>query len=579
MSEVRILGADGQPLPPSSPRTRVAQTPRAPRNRALSGGNKNWFGPAYDAADIYGQHMSEWQPYLWSPDSELNMYRDRIVSRVRDLVRNDGWASGAVTRILDNAVGAALRPIPKPNHLWLAKATGNSSFDATWAKEFGAVASAYWNTWAGEDLGKYSDAARNQEFADQMRTAFRHKLVDGDALAYIDWKPERVGRGRARYATCVQLIDPDRLSNPQLVYDQHWMRGGVQIDEAGAAIGYWIRRAHAGDWFSAVESVHWDYVPRETPWGRPWVVHDYDCDRASQHRGGAGIFTPVLQRLKMLVKYDSVELDSAIVNAMFGAYIESPFDPQLVAEAFDTGEKPVLRYQQERQDFHRDGPDIVLSDTRLPILFPGEAVRAIQSAHPTANFQAFQSAVLRNSATAVGLSAQQITNDWSDVNYSSARGALLEAWKTLGRRRHDFSIGFCAPIRATWMEESFAVDGDAYPWPSGVARDFPAYRAALARARWIGPALGWLDPVAEVQASIMRMDGALGTLENECAEQGMEFEEVLDQRAYELKLFDKLKIPRPEWAGALVSTGDVKGAQQKGEKIKPPTPAKQPEAE
>src|SRR5260363_116602 len=47
----------------------------------------------------------------------------------------------------------------------------------------------------------------------------------------------------------------------------------------------------------------------------------------------AGVLTPVLQRMKMLIKYDSTELEAAIVNAIFGAYIESPYDPQLVEEA------------------------------------------------------------------------------------------------------------------------------------------------------------------------------------------------------------------------------------------------------
>ena len=41
------------------------------------------------------------------------MYRDRMVSRFRDAVRNDGWASGGVTRILDNAIGANFRPVSK----------------------------------------------------------------------------------------------------------------------------------------------------------------------------------------------------------------------------------------------------------------------------------------------------------------------------------------------------------------------------------------------------------------------------------------------------------------------------------
>ncbi len=79
--------------------------------------------------------------------------------------------------------------------------------------------------------------------------------------------------------------------------------------------------------------VHWERIPRETAWGRPIVVHDFDRERAGQHRSSAGTLAPVLKRLKMLIRYDSAELDAAIINAMFGAYVESPFDPEKVEEA------------------------------------------------------------------------------------------------------------------------------------------------------------------------------------------------------------------------------------------------------
>ena len=52
----------------------------------------------YQAADWRTQEMSEWNAYLGSPDLEINPVRDLIVARVRDLVRNDGWAAGAVFR-------------------------------------------------------------------------------------------------------------------------------------------------------------------------------------------------------------------------------------------------------------------------------------------------------------------------------------------------------------------------------------------------------------------------------------------------------------------------------------------------
>ena len=534
-----IVGVDGKPLRPS-------------KSQMLAGGGN----APYDAADIYGSHVAAWMPYLYSPDGELNMFRDRIVSRVRDLVRNDGWASGAVTRILDNAVGANLRPLVKPDYKALAAYTGNDAFDAVWADEFRKVAEANYRSWA-HDQGRYCDAQRSLSFTQMMRLAFRHKLVDNDALAQIAWIPERVGRGRARYCTAVQLIDPDRLSNPQLRFDSQSSRGGVVVDKYGAATGYWIRRAHQGDWWAAAESVKWDLIPRETPWGRAVIVHDFDHDRISQHRGGNGIFAPILQRMKMLWKYDETELDSAVINAMFGAYLESPFDHQLLEQAVGD-DVDLTAYQTQRADYHNQRRTM-LGEARVPILFPGEKINTVNPTRPNSNFKDFEKSFLRNFASATGISAQQMSHDWSDVNYSSARAALLEAWKTLERRRGDFAIGFCSPIFTAWMEESMEVDD--YPLPNG-APDFMECRAMYARTQWMGPGRGWIDPVDEKKGAILGMDGGLSTLERECAEQGLDWEEVLDQREREIKAFKDRNIPVPTWAGVKDVQKEPKNASE-----------------
>ncbi len=500
----------------------------------------------YDAADWTNPHMTDWQPWLGSPDGELNPYRDRIVSRVRDLVKNDGWASGAVTRVLDNAIGATYRPVSKPDYRALAAYTGNSGFDATWADEYGRAIDAAWRLWA-DDPGRYCDAARKMNFRQIARVAFRHEIVDGDCLAVMLWLPRRLGPGRARYATSLQLVDPDRLSNPNFTFDTQDIRGGVEIDEFGAPVAYHIRRAHQGDWWAAAASMVWERVEKEDRFGRARVVHNFTADRASQHRGGAGILTPVIQRLKMLMKYDGVELDAAIVNAIFGAYVESPFDPQLVTEAMggdgglgDAG--AVNGYQNLRAEFHGERR-IAAGGTVMPILFPGEKITTVNAARPTSNFKDFEAAVLRNVAAGAGLSAQQISNNWSDVNYSSARGALLEAWKTMDRRSADFGDGFAQPVRVCVMEEMH--DRDDLPMPGGEVPEFMAMRGAYARCRWMRPPRGWMDPTKEIEASIMAIEGGMSTLEDECAAQGLDWEDVVDQRKIEQQRYAAASLPMP----------------------------------
>jgi len=527
-NDVQILGVNGLPLPPSRP-----------RYGALNGSGR----VPYDAADRSSDQLAGWQPTLWSPDNETNIYRDTIVSRSRDLARNDGWANGAITRILDNAVGAVFRPIFKPDYRYLRMMTGNKGFNAEWADEYARALAAHWRTWS-TDEGRWCDVERKKTVSQIFRLALRHKLIDGDSLVLMHYDTKRLAHGRANYATALQLVDPDRLSNPQQVYDMAHIRGGVEIDDYGAPVAYHIREAHQGDWWSGKKTMTWQRIPRETPWGRPIVIHDFDSDRAAQHRGN-GIFTPVIQRMKMLIKYDQTEVEAATLNAIFGAFIESPYDPAMVEEALgDSGQ--LGAYQDTRIDFHEDRRISLNGAVGLPILFPGEKINAINASRPNSNFAAFESAVLRNITAATGLSTQQLTQDWSDVNYSSARAAMLEAWKTLTRRRHDFATGTAQPVATCFVEEIHAIGG--VPLPPG-APDFLDARTAYSNAKWMGPGRGWVDPVAEKKGAILGMDAGMATLEMEVGENvGEDWESVLDQRKIEVDRYKQLGLAVPEWA-------------------------------
>ena len=78
-----------------------------------------------------------------------------------------------------------------------------------------------------------------------------------------------------------------------------------------------------------------------------------------------------------------------------------------------------------------------------------------------------------------------------------------------------------------FVEESMEIDD--LPLPRN-APEFMDARAAYARAKWLGPGRGWIDPVAEKQGAIFGMDAGPSTLEQECAtNEGADWEEVIDQ--------------------------------------------------
>ena len=470
----------------------------------------------YRAGDPLHQDMASWLPPLVSADAAILTSRNLIVARIRDLVRNNGWASGMVRRYIDSVIGANLRLAAAPDH----RALGVESEQTAALAEQMETA---WRSWANDPLRR-CDASRHDTFGLMAGLLFRHKLVDGEALAVLLWRPDR-----GRWATCVQVIDPDRLSNPYGRPDDDTLRGGVELDGDGAAIAYHMRRAHPYDRsLSVARSMVWDRVDRETPWGRPVAIHDFDRDQAGQHRGVSRL-AAALREARMTDSYASAELQSAVINAILAAFIESPFDHSLLADALDSPDD-IGAYQALRSDFHNER-NITLNGARVATLFPGERMGFQAAARPSQQFPAFMSVLKRNITSAMGgMSYEQGTLDWSQSNYSSARGGIVEAAKTVIADRFAFEVRTVVPIYLAVMEE--AVDQGAVVLPDG-APDLYDEPGAYLRARWIGPGRGWIDPVKEGQAAQIRMDTMLSTLEREAAEQGLDWQEVIQQRARE----------------------------------------------
>lgn len=523
---------------------RFRQADAAPlRARAgLQGGYQGQLF-AYDAASLDSAEMSEWLPIVKSPDTEINIYRDRMVARTRDVVRNDGFAAGAVNRMLDSTIGGAYRLSSMPDYRALSRFS--SKFDAVWAEDFRLAVESEWRGYS-EDIGHYNDQARAMTIHQQFRQALGHMLIDGDALALTHWLPERVGRGGARFATAFQIVDPDRLSNPYsngngvAPMDTQFMRGGIELDHQGVPIAYHIRKAHQNDYFASLDSVIWERIAREDDDGFMRVIHHFERQRADQHRG-VSVFAPILGRLKLLARYYGVELQAATIASVFGTYVTSPYDPAMVEDALNPdGQDGMSWYQGMRADFHKERKPM-LNNAVIPTLAPGEKLETVSAERPNSAFGDFTRQMLLGISTALGISVEQLTNDYSETNYSSARAAIAETERTVKRRLAEFNSGVANPMFATWMDEGFR--RKMFPLPNG-APDYMEARTAYSRCAWRGPGAGLVDGLKERQASILGIDANLTTMQDEIAdESGRDWREIMEQRAIEMKLKASLGLP------------------------------------
>lgn len=539
-----IIDQSGRPIPAREiERIRESARRSSGRMRGLNGPMPQLF--PYDGADWGSKELGGWNPWIRSPDAEINLHRDRMAGRVRDLRRNDPWVSGAISRILDSTIGVSYRFVSKPDYRALALHA--KGFDASWAAEYRQALEAKWRNYS-DDIGRFADLGLHKTMSQIWRVALGHKLVDGESLLVAHWRPDRIHASGATYATCFQGVDPDLLSNPHQGPDTRFMRGGVEIDEDDVHVAYHLRRAHQNDWYNSVQSMEWDRIERVDPDGWRRVYHDYDPERFGQSRG-VSVFAPVIGKLKMLARLYGVKLQAENVAAAFGLYVTSPYDFEMVREALDNPDdedKAFGWYQDMRSDFHSER-NLQVNDVRLATLAPGEDIKSVAPGGGQQDIRPFAHEMLRAVSVCLGTSAEEVHNDYSDASWSSARAGIVQSEKTYTRRCEEFELNTAGPVLATWLEEPF--ERGELPLP----RNAPSYlemRTAYSRGRFLGAARGWVDPVAERQGVVLGLDAALSTMEEECARQGSDWEENLEQRAIEFNRMKELGLPRPEWLGA-----------------------------
>ncbi|QDM26990.1 phage portal protein [Tardiphaga sp. vice304] len=499
--------------------------------------------PAYRSGSRMSQEMATWRPFGASADAAVLPNRDLTAARVDDLIRNDPHAVSGVASLVDMLIGAGLRRSSKPDMRALGL-NPKKEQDRAVARALAESIETEWRTFV-EDPLRRCDAQRRLSMNGIFRLLCRTSVIRGEATAVMGWK-----EGKGRYATCVRVIDPDRLTNPTGYPDCAKMRGGIEFTEDGEPVAYHVRNSHPGDFYSNYPNgLSWTRIPRSTPTGRPVFIHGFEPDRADQARA-ISPFAALMQRMRMIGKFADTELASAMVNALFAAFVKSNLPVDAVNQSFTPN---TATFADKRMDHWEKNP-AMLNGVRIPVMPVGDEIALNSSTRETSTFPAFQTAFLQSIAAAMGISYEQISADWSQVNYSSARAALNEVWRHVQTVSSAFYEQVVDPIYFAVMEEAF--DRGYVEMPKG-APDFWDVPGAYLKGRWIGPGRGYVDPVKEAEGASMRMGAMISTLEAECADQGRDLEETLDQIAREEEMLKERSLTRTQVGAGRPNPSDV----------------------
>ncbi len=525
-----------------------------PAQQALMSGST-----AFDAGSWNTRELEGWWPSLLSADDEAMDARDALVARARDLYRNHPVVHGAVEKIADAVMGSRVMLDAKPMHDLLGK-------DINWALEWSLTAEAEFKVW-GYGPGHECDVAREASFGQIMRTALITRIVDGECLLVIRNK----ARGPRRYTTCIELVDTDRLTNPRGYADNmklpngNTIFGGVEYASDGEPVAYHIRVKHPMQFNTMGDNFRWVRIMRFTSNGKPQVVHSFRKHRANQKRGISAL-APVIKRVRMNDNYDIAELEAALFDAINAGFVESPYPTADVAAGMaPSGQDSNAGWSLAQQVAYRSKNKVGLTGVRMIHGLPGEKFNWKQPARPAGNYPAFKGAGQHDMAAGLGLSYPQLSEDWADINYSSARTLLNEKWRGFDSMGEEFCDQVCSPIYAAWLEEAVAVG--TVKMPGGAAR-FYERRALIAFASWLRPGRGKIDPLKEENASDIAVNAGRSNNAIECANNGLDLYEVLVGKAREDLIREKLGMPKfvplKVAGGADSGSGDEGGSSSRG---------------
>lgn len=521
MARPVLLDQYGRPLRPSA------------LTRVLSG-----FG--YDGAGASRQQTAGWTTAP-TPSISETAAREPLAARARDLVRNSGIAAGAMRKARAQTIGPGLSLRAKPDALALGA-------DPRDALTFGRTIERVWRGWAhGPD--HQCDIRRVRNFGQILRSLWSERFMAGENIAIIRWRPDR----GTEFATCLQEIDPDRLSNPHDVPDRDDLSQGIELSDDGEPIAYHFRDAHQYDYRWTSKRWSWTRLPRlDDEDGRRVVVHGFDVERAEQIRG-VSPFAPILIGFRDLQRFTEAEIGAAIINATFAAFVKAGFDATAVADALglDAGGLTSMgrSWQDVRASIYGE-TGISIRDNKVALLAPGDEVEINNTTRQVGAFADFKKAFLQDFATALGLPYPVLAEDWEGVSYSAARAALAETWRIVTEDRATFVADTVSPIFREVVTEAFwrgyVTEPDGWP-------PFEGNESAYLAADWTGPGRGYVDPLKEAQANLLLMRTGAKTLDQVCAEQGQDWERVLIQLATEKQRMEELGIVPAELADALAA--------------------------
>ncbi|HAP22043.1 MAG TPA: phage portal protein, partial [Lachnospiraceae bacterium] len=317
-----------------------------------------------------------------SAKRDIEENRKLLRERSRDLAMNAPLATGAVKSSRTSCIGPGLVPKPKIDYEFL----GLSQEEAN---ELQRIIKKEFAVWAESTICDNND---QNNFYELQQIAFIDWLKNGEEFVLIKYdKPLPY----MPYQLRLKLVEADRVCTKGSLdgeydgYDRKGANGntvvnGVEIDKSGKVVAYHIASRFPGEY--GINKLEWKRVEkRGKKTGNPNILHIFNGERADQYRG-VPFLAPVIQTIKQLTRYTEAEIMAAVINSMFTIFITTQTGNDMGGFAGADEEES----EEDSPDDGENGDDeIKVGSGVVNFLKDGEGVEAIESTHPSSNYDAF----------------------------------------------------------------------------------------------------------------------------------------------------------------------------------------------
>lgn len=439
----------------------------------------------YEAA-LPGHRTDTWARTAADGDLALRGALLELRWHSRDLIRNTAWARRAQRIVANNTVGTGV--------IATAKST-----DPAVAKK----AQALWSAWA--DTTECESEGRHT-FAGLQHLAMKAVFESGEVLFR---RRPRLPKDDLTIPIQIQVLEADFLDQSRNFLAGQGPAGlqtgptiqGVEFDKLGRRTAYWIYPQHPGSGRNYAPSQR---IPASE------IIHVYYTERPGMSRGAPWLCAAIVG-LKELDAFEDAALMRQKIAACFAAFITDMDGSGLAIGAPDPTNKK----------FEALEPGMIV---RLP---PGKQVTTANP--PLTTDDGFTARTQRRIAAAIGVTYEEMTGDYSQVNFSSARMARIAHYASVNDWRWNMLIPAMCQGVWDWAMQAAVVNGEI-PEGSDLA------------ARWTAPPLPMIEPDKEGLAYQRQVRNGMMTHDEMIREMGGDPDAHWLEYAEGLKKLDALKI-------------------------------------